>query len=288
MLFSTNTMIAVDRLGLMEGVKLLFDSGFPALDLTLYKNNEYIFESGYKTTAKELMRLAESRGGVFNQAHAPFGGGYDNYVTNLIPTFPRVFEFAGLLGVKQLIVHPLVKYRHYGHEREHFDMNMEFYSSLVPYSKDTGVKIAIENMWGRHPVTGRICDSVCSDPDELSRYYDALDMPDVFTVCLDLGHVAITGREPERAISAVGHRLGAIHAHDVDYMTDTHTLPGLGGINWTEVISALAAVGYSGEFTLEIDNFAKNFDDEYLPVAFKFAADTARYLTQKLKKCKQK
>ncbi len=284
MLFSTNTMISVGRLGLDEGLTVLLDAGFPALDLTLYAHNDYLFRDDYKATAKRILSLLKSRGAIFNQAHAPFGGGYDNYKNNLIPTLPRVFEFAGLIGVKSLIVHPIVKRRHYGFEREHFEMNMEFYTSLIPYAKNTGVKIAIENMWGRHPVTGRICDSVCSDPHELARYYDSLANPDVFTVCLDLGHVAITNREPEDAIRVIGHdRLGAIHAHDVDYLTDTHTLPGLGRISWDRVCASLVEIDYTGDFTLEIDNFASNFDDEYLPTAFKFAADTAKYLVEKCK-----
>lgn len=289
MLFSVNTMISVGRVGLDRGLQLLLDAGFPALDLTLYAHNDYLFSEDYKATAKRIRTLVESAGAMFNQAHAPFGGGYDNYVNNLVPTFPRVFEFAGLIGVKNLIVHPLVKRRHYGFEREHFEMNMEFYSSLIPYAKDTGVKIAIENMWQRHPVTGSICDSVCSDPCELAKYYDTLDNPDIFTVCLDLGHVAITGREPEDSIKIIGSgRLGAIHAHDVDYITDTHTLPGLGKINWNAVCASLAEISYKGDFTLEIDNFAKNFDEEYLPTAFRFAADTARNLAEKVEKCKQK
>lgn len=287
MLFSTNTMIGVSRLGLEAGLSVLLDAGFPALDLTMYAQNEYLFASDYKSAARKIRNLVYDRGAVFNQAHAPFGGGYDNYRNNLIPTLPRAIEFAGLIGAGCVVVHPIVKRRHYGFEREHFEMNMEFYSSLAPYAKDAGVKIAIENMWGRHPVTGRICDSVCSDPQELVKYYDELNNPDVFTICLDLGHVAITSREPEDAILTVGHeRLGAVHVHDVDYLTDTHTLPGLGRINWDAVCASLTEINYRGDFTLEIDNFALNFPDEYLPHAFRFAADTARYFTEKIKKSK--
>ena len=279
MLFSTNTTIAVDRegVGLDRGIEMLLDAGFPALDLSFFKYRYFVMEDGYKETAKRIRSLAESRGAFFNQAHAPFGR-YDTYVAEMVPDMPRIIEFAGLVGAKNLVVHPLIARRHYGYEREHFEMNMEFYSSLAPYAKNAGVKIAIENMWTTHPVTGVIVDSVCADPAELANYYDSLGDPDAFTVCLDLGHVALCGREPEDAIRVIGgDRLGAIHAHDVDYRSDLHTLPGQSRLNWDAICRALAEVGYSGEFTLESDNFPVRYGVEHLPTAFRFMADTARY-----------
>ena len=188
-----------------------------------------------------------------------------------------------LIGVKNIVVHPLQRGRYYGQEDVLFEMNMEFYSKLAPYAKDSGVKIAIENMWHNHPITGTIVDDTCADPHELVRYYDTLNDPAAFTICLDLGHVALCNREPEEAIKVIGHdRLGAIHAHDVDYSRDLHTLPGLSKLNYDAICKSLAEIDYVGEFTLEAENFAKKYPDEHLPAVLRFMAETAKLYADKI------
>ena len=288
MLFSTNTTITIDRptIGLIRGIEMFIDAGFPALDLSLFKY-DFVMADDYRFTAKMLKELCDSRGVIFNQAHAPFGGGFDKYTTVTVPNLPRIFEFCGLVGVKNIVVHPLQRGRYYGQEETLFEMNMDFYAKLAPYAKNSGIKIAIENMWHNDPHNGRIVDDTCADPRELVRYYDTLNDPDAFTICLDLGHVGICGREPEDAIRVIGHdRLGAIHAHDVDYVNDLHTLPGLSKLNYDAICKALADVDYVGEFTLESERFARNYPDEHLPSALKFMAETAKFYADRIEKYK--
>ena len=283
MLFSCQTSYLASRFGIETATDMLIEAGYTAVDLSAFGNNAYMFTEDWQETAKSLRSRTESQGACFNQAHAPFGGGYDHYTGVLIPTFPRVFAFCELLGVRQIVVHPLQKGRYYGHEKELFDMNMDFYRSLIPLSEKHGIKIAIENMWQGHPVTHRICDDVCADPHELAAYYDTLNDPEHFTVCLDLGHVALCGREPEDAIRILGHdRLGALHVHDVDYVSDLHTIPYLGRINWQNVLEALASIDYKGEFTMESDAFLSRYPEDMLPLATRFMADTSKYLVDKL------
>lgn len=279
MLYSSQTEVSVHTFGLYDGIKAMINAGFPCIDLTMFSDYSYIFEPDWKETAKKLKKLAKENNVLFNQAHAPFGGGYEHYTSVLIPQFGRVFEFAGMLGIKNVVVHPLQKGEYYGHEDELFEMNMEFYSSIATDAKNAGVKIAIENMWQTTRVNHRVIDDVCADPRELIKYYDTLNDPDAFTICLDIGHVAICGREPQEAIKMIGHeRLGALHVHDVDYISDLHTLPGLGKINWDEVCLALAKIDYRGELTLEADNFLRNFDDSFKPTALRFMSERAKSL----------
>lgn len=283
MLYSCQTCHLASRLGIHAAVDAMLDAGYPALDISLFGNNGFMLAEDWRDTAKALRAKAETRGAVFNQAHAPFGGGYEHYTKNLIPTFPRVFEFCEELGVRQIVVHPLQQGRYYGRERELFDMNMDFYRSLIPLSDNHGIKIAIENMWQTHPVTHRICDDVCANPHELAAYFDTLNDPEHFTVCLDIGHVALCGREPEDAIRVLGHdRLGALHVHDVDYINDLHTIPYLGRVNWSAVVDALADIRYKGEFTMESDAFLARYPNDFLPTATRFMADTTKYLAEKL------
>ncbi|MBQ8408676.1 MAG: sugar phosphate isomerase/epimerase [Clostridia bacterium] len=289
MLYSTTLDVLAINYGREKGIDILADAGFPAIDFSMFRDLDEILADDWKETAKKYKAIADSRGVVFNQSHAPFGGGFDHYNNNLIPQMPRFMEFAAALGVKQIIIHPLQKVPYLGREEEMFEINMNMYSSLAPYAKNCGIKIAIENMWQNRPVTNYICDDVCADPRELNRYYDTLGDPEAFTVCLDLGHVALCGREPQDAIRAIGHdRLGALHVHDVDYVHDLHTLPGSARINWDAVCRALAEINYEGQFTLESDGFLKKYDVEFQPTASRFMADVCKHLTDKIEKYKAK
>lgn len=282
MIFSTQTSQSVRRFGVLGGTKVLADAGYPALDFSFFEtqsNPDMLDIACLREVRAELNR----RGAVFNQAHAPFGGGFEHYTAELIPLMPTVFKAASALGVRQMIIHPLQHGRYYGHEKELFDENVAFYRSLAGLAKDSGVRIGIENMWQYHPVTRAIVDDICANPAELAALYDTLDDPEAFTVCLDVGHVALCGREPEDAIRLLGHdRLGALHVHDVNYREDLHTLPGMGKIHWDAVACALGEIDYQGELTLESDAFLRNYSDAFFPIAARFMAECARDLAERV------
>ena len=280
MIYSTQTFDSVKRFGLEKGVELLAQAGYPALDYSI----SYVKEESDLPSDGEIakMKAAAARYGVyFNQAHAPFG--YELFTTKTLLFLPKIFEVCQKLGVGQMVIHPLQPGRYYGHEKEIFDLNVDFYRSIAPLAKDSGVKIAMENMWQHNPVSRLIVDDICADPKELADLFDAVDDPDNFTVCLDIGHVPLCNREPEDAVRIIGHdRLGALHVHDVDYKDDRHTLPGMGKVNWDAVCRALGEIDYKGDFTLEADNFLVRFENDFYPTALRFMADRAKYLSDKV------
>ncbi len=258
MLYSTQTDFLFQAYPPEQAMDLFAAAGFPAIDYSMF-HPANIYADGYKEDAVRMRSLAKERGLIFNQAHAPFGGGYERYYKETYPMLPRCIEYAAILGAKAIIVHPLQMGRFYGHEQEHFEANMAFYRSLAPFAKEFGIKIAIENMWQRHPVTHCITEDACSDPHEHANYFDALNDPEAFTLCLDIGHVALCEREPEDSIRILGHdRLGTIHTHDVDYVSDLHTVPGVSLLHWDEICRALGEIDYTGDLTLEADGIFHN------------------------------
>lgn len=287
MLYSTQTLTVMRRFGMRRAVEMIADAGFPAIDISIYNSDEdirFVTDEGYLDFAGELVDFAKSRGIVFNQAHAPFRGHHDmKYLDMIRGILPRCMEFCRALSIPHIIVHPVSPY-YIGHEKEVFDINLNLYKSLAPYAKEYGVKIAIENMWLRDEATGRIGDSIYAAPRELADTFDALDDADAFTVCLDIGHATLTAREPEDVIRTLGgDRLGALHVHDNDYVTDLHTLPGvINKINWEEVCRALGEINYKGDITLEADGFLKNLPIELTCDALSFMRSVARNLAERV------
>ena len=286
MLFANYTSWLSERFGVEKSVEMIADAGFPAVDISMMKLPDPPFCEDWRDLAKRLNKFAEKRGITYIQAHAPVGK-WDHYIENVIPMLPDVIEFAGLVGIPNLVVHPIMRGYYYDDKDKMFAENIEFYKSIAPIAKKHGVKIALENMWQRHRVSNHIGDCLGADPHELVRLHDTLDDPEAFTICLDIGHVAICAREPEDAIRVIGgERLGCIHAHDVDYVSDLHIQPGLGKIRWDRVCKALAEVDYKGPFTLEAGRTYQNLDDEVIPSVLKFMADQTRHLANKVEKYK--
>ena len=277
MLHSTTTYGLQSSFSVEESIRLVVKAGFPAVDISLCKDNAFVLADDYRETAAKLRAVAESCGIIINQTHAPFSY-YERYTGEIVPNMARYVEFSGLLGAKTVIVHPIqYAVEHYKHSEQLFKENMEFYSSLAPVAKKFGVKVGIENMWQRRPVSNIIDDSACADPAEFIRYYDTLNDPEAFTVCIDIGHIPLCGRDPSYVIRQLGSRIGALHVHDVDFVEDTHTLPGLGKIDWDSVCRALADVGYKGDFTLESHRFVEYYDAALIPAALRFMSEVASH-----------
>ena len=282
MLFAQYTGHLNSRFDIETCVNMIADAGFPAVDITMTQYPDPPFCENWREVAHRLNEIAKRRDITYIQAHAPCGR-WDEYIANVIPMIPDIMEFSGMLGIPNVVVHPIMRGYYYDDKEKMFEENVNFYNSIAHYAKDNGVRIALENMWQRHRVTGYIGDCIGADPHELVSLYEALDDKDAFTICLDIGHTALSGREPEDAIRVIGgERLGCIHAHDVDYKEDLHVLPGLSKINWDKVCRALAEVGYRGCFTLEAGKTYANFEDGQIPSVLKFMAEITGYRANKV------
>ena len=285
MILSTSNSGIPQRVGYEKATEILKSAGFDAIDMslgTLEKPDSVFWGDSYKQTALALRDHAKSLGMTFNQSHAPFHFNWANnpneYEDRFFPAMIRSLEVSALLGCNQAIVHPIHHQEYIGHEEEQFELNMKFYRDLLPYAKEFGVKIALENMWQNEIKRKHPGFDVCSLASEFVRYIDTLD-DDYFTACLDLGHSGMVGEEAQDAIRILGHdRLGALHVHDNNYCVDQHTLPFLGKMDFEEIMKALAEIDYKGEFTYEAGKFYIGMPDAMLQPALKFMADMGRYL----------
>lgn len=292
MILSTMCGALLRRFGDPErAVDMLARAGYDAIDYSMDAIPDFTTAPDALTRAAEIRKYAAERGVFFNQTHPKFNFDWKNprvLEDEMIPHNIRALEVSAALGAKTVVVHP---FHHWdalpfeGHEEDFFHLNMGFYRALASTAKDLGVKICIENMWRTDKKRGYIKGSACASAAKLIRCLDTLD-DDCFTVCLDLGHCALTAfEEPEEAIRLLGHdRLGALHVHDNDYKKDCHTLPFLGKMNFDAICHALADIDYAGDFTYEADSFLNGFPDDYLQQAIDFMEQTGRYLIGKIEK----
>lgn len=281
MIVSTQTGFLGRKYGLVRAVEMLIEAGYDAIDLSITETDSAPYTDDYREIAERLREMAESGGVRFIQAHAPYGT-YEQFMKEYMPHIPRAFEFCSLLGVENIVIHPAIISPYLGNEERAFRLNLDFYKSLAPLAREWGVKIAIENMYGFHKGAGIVIDDIFADPHEHARIFDELGDPDLFTLCLDIGHSALCKREPADAIRVLGkRRLGCLHIHDVNYREDLHTLPGASKLNWQSICEALAEIDYEGAFNLEADGFFRGFLPEHYNTVARFMCDTARVFADK-------
>jgi len=276
--------------GTAEAVRMIAKAGFDAFDLTItgqamrepfFTDDRFEYLDGIKKTAKEC-------GIVCNQSHAPYPSllrdepRYKEYNDTIYGLLEKAIEDAGYVGAKSIVVHPICHVPYRGNEKYLKDMNMDLYRSLAPTAKKAGIKIALENMFDWDPVRKHIIDTSCEDPYEMCDWFDTLADEEAFTVCLDIGHTVLCRREPDEAIRVIGKRLGALHVHDNDYISDRHAVPFAGIINWDNVCRALAEVDYKGDFTFESDGSLGGVPGELVPAWLGFTHEIGKYLVNKI------
>ena len=265
-----------------EALDIVKNAGFDCADysFTVLPKTTLIELSDELETYRDIRRYADGIGLPFNQAHAPFASSTGDPDDDAV-RFHRIansITLAGILGVKHVIVHPKQHLPYRYNEAILKEMNYDFYRALIPYAEDAGVKIAIENMWKKNPAQTHIDHSVCSHIEEHIEYVDMLGSP-VFEACLDVGHCALVGEDPAQSIRRLGHdRLHALHVHDLDFVSDMHTLPGCAKIDFKPIMRALRDIDYDGELTLEACYFLRGFEPDFHPEAVAFMAKRARFL----------
>jgi sugar phosphate isomerase/epimerase len=293
MLLSNLTQWVGNHLPEKEAVRINAEAGFDAYDISLFqltRDKEYIFNrDDYVEVAKDLRAYADSLGIVCNQSHAPFPSsvGKEEEDKEIFNKIVRAMEIASILGAKIIVVHPKQHLIHAEHPDELFEMNVEFYKSLIPYCEKFGIKVACENMWQWYNGNKVPSDSTCSRAWEFNKYIDAIDS-EWIVGCLDIGHVSLMNADIPEFIRQMGNkRLQALHVHDTDYKADKHTAPFMEKIDFVAMCKALAEIDYKGDFTFEADAFYQRKPLELLPATTKYLCEIGRYLISVFEEAKK-
>ena len=254
MKISTEFNSSAKLVGEERAVELIAKAGFEAWDFSIYRMLGYDAGSGrrfidvnhplsgsdYLKHARRLRQIGLDNGIVCNQAHAPFSS-KDPEISS---TFKRAIECAAEAGAPNIVFHTMTS--------ESMAANVGLFSAILPFAKECGVKIAVENtyLWPR--------GQEFAGPDPVSTPETMLEMLDSINdeslvACIDIGHAEISsvGTSAPEMIKAVGPRVACLHVQDCDRIHDSHELPFTMNVDFSEVVKALRDVNYRGDMTLE-------------------------------------
>ena len=266
-----------------KAIDMIADAGFDAMDFSFYwmkEDDNFLAQDDYLAHAQQVRQWAGERGLVISQAHAPFDfklADEPEKQAHDREMIRRSIECAGVMGAEQIIIHNIPA----ADPADFFQTNLEFFKSFEETARQSHVKIGVENLVAREenrPMPGRL-----GTPEELNAFMDQLD-PEVYCVCLDLGHAQLVTKDPAAFIREIGlPRLQSLHVQDTIYHLDSHNLPYLGRQDWNAITSALKEAGYQGDFTLEVFLFLKAFPTEAMTDALQLAHTVGRGLIARIK-----
>jgi hexulose-6-phosphate isomerase len=132
---------------------------------------------------------------------------------------------------------------------KNYETTQAIIREAIPYAKEQGILLLVENVWNNFLLT----------PLELARYIDELDSDQV-AVYFDVGNVARFGW-PEHWIPVLGSRIKKLDIKEYSRTRQMNEGPwkgfdveiGDGEIDWVAVRKELAAIGYSGWATAEVN-----------------------------------
>ena len=275
MKLSTNIMLFQQVLGLERTLEVFAEAGFEAVEFNA-DIEEYYTDAHNKAYYKKIKSLCDNLGIEITQAHAPFRFGQDmadeEKAKKHFIEIVRAFEHSSYLGTKMIVVHPLTHLNLNIEENKDkmLEYNVEYYRSLIPYAEEYGMKIAIEN----------IRDSISKTAKGLLEILNELNN-EAFTVCCDVGHVNIMGEKPADMIMELGNNIGCTHIHDNDGVSDCHTLPYYGNIDWESVMKAFADISYEGNLNYEAGLFVKNVPVSLRGESAGYMAGIGKYLIER-------
>jgi hexulose-6-phosphate isomerase len=115
---------------------------------------------------------------------------------------------------------------------------------LMPVAYQTGVVIALENVW----------NNLFLSPEYFAHFVDSFKSPFLVKAYFDVANHLVYGPPPEDWIRVLGHRIAKVHIKDYKLNpADGNEWPSLGegSVDFPKVIAALRGVGYHGWLTIE-------------------------------------
>ena len=259
MKISTETESVKRYTGDEKAIEYIAKAGFDAFDFSMYDiakvANWTTGELAYGTTpisgddylkyARSLKKVADDCGIYCNQTHSVF----PTQNPKIEKFVKRTIECTKELGATICVVHPL--------SMSPVEDNVKYYSELLPFAKEYGVKIATENMWAWSNELRHATPAACSPHGEFLELLEKVN-DEYLIACLDIGHAEMLRQSDTSAVEmvkALGKHLKALHIHDNDQLHDSHQIPFSMNIDFEPIVKALKEINYSGEFTLEANSY---------------------------------
>lgn len=232
-----------EKLSVLDKFKLLKDLGFDGVEL----------DSPNELDNQELLQARDKTGleipGTVNSLHwkAPLSHPDPEVRASCVESMKTALKATKAYGGTTVLLVPAVVNEEVSYA-DAYARSQEEIRKLLPVAEETGIKIALENVWNNFLLS----------PVEAARYVDEFDSP-MIGWYFDVGNVVRYGW-PEHWIEALGARIFKLDIKEYSRKKQVDegiwegfkVKLGEGDCNWPRVNDALRKVGYQGWGSAEV------------------------------------
>ena len=243
-----------------ESLQYIKDIGFDVADITLMESSDCrqpdkdVFSGDYIKRAHEIREYADKIGLPIVQAHAPFPIHRDNdeeYDQMMIDILKKCLVVCGILGVKNLIIHPCNNWD--------YKENAVFFRQLLPVAKQNNVVICTENMWNWDHQNNHAIEAACSSPEDFLKHIEEVN-DDYLQACVDVGHANMMSMvskttTPGNMVRVLNNHVKCFHFHDNDGIHDSHEMLFTMSLDWGDLTKAIKDIHFDGDLIMEVLDF---------------------------------
>ncbi|MBO5223353.1 MAG: sugar phosphate isomerase/epimerase [Clostridia bacterium] len=254
-----------------ECIDKLAKIGYNALDFSMFTDGHKrlkIFDESLSDEERyfsSVKNRADGNGVTIAQTHLSFPIDYDTdrerraIVDKLLPEL----DASLILGAPYVVIHPSRKLSGLGNFAEGVENYGKIITAVNEHIKGTNLQVCVENI----PIYNKYkycrVQGACTRADDLIKYVGKFGVG----ACLDTGHSHLVGENPAYVARKLGKNLKVMHINDNYGIDDDHIMPYTGGINWSQLATALKEIGYKGDYCAEIDGLLsriKRTDREFM------------------------
>jgi sugar phosphate isomerase/epimerase len=222
------------RKKLVEEIEWIAKNGFQFVDLSMEPDNDE-----YSVNVSEIKkRLIDFGLKIIGHTawYLPIGSPMKALRISAVDILSRQFEIFSSLGCQKVTVHA-----NWPPGLFEADEGIAFQTESLQRLSDRASKLGIIILF----------ESVITPLDNRKNIAKILKLNPDIEFHADIGHLNLHGRKPEVYISAFKDRLGHVHFHDNNGISDLHLPMGVGNVDWDNLIPLIKSV-YDGTITLEI------------------------------------
>ncbi len=194
----------------------------------------------------EIKENADKAGIELWSYHLPFCGSINPgsldhehaHTTVLIDSM--LMERAAAIGIKVFVIHPSAEPIADEDRAKSIEASKIALHQLADTAERLGGVLCVENL-------PRTC--LGHNAKELK---EIVDSDPRLKVCFDVNHLCLEyGCDHKQFMETLGDKIYTVHMSDYDFIDEKHFFPGMGKINWNELITMLEEVDYNGPFLYE-------------------------------------
>ena len=242
----SESILDISQIG-YDGVEILCDVPH-AFPLPLSEDKITEIKKALTKNRLEISNLnAFTLFGITDTYHPSWIEANQDYRKIRIDHTVNCLKLANQLGAKNISIEPGGPVEYPNNRGEYLRVFKDGINNVLPVAEEEKVKILVE------PEPGLLLEN----SSEFLQFIKDFDS-DYIGLNFDIGHFVCVNENPSKLVFKLSEYIHHFHLADIKNKVHNHLIPGLGSINFKDVVKSINDIGYDGFITVELYPYKDN------------------------------